>query len=178
MFIWKLLHGQILQFSLSVQWASLLTTIAKRHHQRGGGCQRECLWLRRPRGAAIFWLYLKLVVTPLGCRDNAYSSCGRDHRDRAPSLTNERGKGMVVDDYKSDSDIDPEDMRMFEEGFTRVDVRAEGPSRVLEIPSDFNLLEDTVELVPQFDLLCYAAKSESLREINDSALSRDLHDVY
>lgn len=36
---------------------------------------------------------------------------------------------------------------MLEEGFTRVDVRAEGRSRVLEIPSDFNILEDTVNLV-------------------------------
>lgn len=45
---------------------------------------------------------------------------------------------------------------------------------MLEIPSDFNLLEDTVELVPQFDLLCSAGESESLREINDSVLSRGM----
>lgn len=77
----------------------------------------------------------------------------------------------MVDDYEFDSDIDLEDMRMFEEGFTKVDVRAEGPSRVLAIPSDFNLLEDTVDLVPQFDLLCSAAESGSLREISDSGLS-------
>ncbi|XP_070007992.1 COP1-interactive protein 1-like [Nicotiana sylvestris] len=95
----------------------------------------------------------------------------------SPSLANEKGKGVIVDDYESDSDIDHKDMRMFEEGFTRVDVREEGPSRVLEIPSDFNLLEDTVELVPQFDLLCSAAESESLREINDSALSRGVAEM-
>ncbi|XP_019257729.1 PREDICTED: uncharacterized protein LOC109235940 [Nicotiana attenuata] len=62
-------------------------------------------------------------------------------------------------------------MRMFEEGFTRIDVRAEGLSRILEIPSDFNMLQDTVDLVPQFDLLCSAAESRSLQEINDSGLS-------
>lgn len=32
----------------------------------------------------------------------------------------ERLKGVVVEDYESDSDIDPKDMRMLEEGFTRV----------------------------------------------------------
>lgn len=51
-------------------------------------------------------------------------------------------------------------------------MRAEGPSRVLEISSNFNLLEDTVDLGPQFDLLCSAAESKSLREISNSGLSR------
>lgn len=88
------------------------------------------------------------------------------------SLASERLKGVVVNDYESDSDIDPEDMRLFEKSFTRVDMRAGGPSRVLEISSNFNLLENTVDLVEQFDLLCSAVESRFLREISDSGLSR------
>lgn len=38
---------------------------------------------------------------------------------RIPSSASEREKGVVVDDYESESDINPEDMRMFEEGYTR-----------------------------------------------------------
>ncbi|XP_070029875.1 uncharacterized protein [Nicotiana sylvestris] len=40
-------------------------------------------------------------------------------QNHAPSSANEKGKGIMVDDYEFESDIDPEDMRMFEEGFTR-----------------------------------------------------------
>lgn len=36
----------------------------------------------------------------------------------APSSVNERGKGVMVEDYEYESDINPEDMRMFEESFT------------------------------------------------------------
>lgn len=34
-------------------------------------------------------------------------------RARTPSSANERLKGVVVDNYEFDSDIDPDDVRMF-----------------------------------------------------------------
>lgn len=95
----------------------------------------------------------------------------------ASSSANERTKGAIIDDYEYDSNIDPEDIRMFDEGFTRVNVRADGPSRVLEIPSDYDLLEDMVDLVPQFDLLFSIAESRSLRGISDVGLSRGVAEM-
>ncbi|XP_070029779.1 uncharacterized protein [Nicotiana sylvestris] len=80
----------------------------------------------------------------------------------------------MVEEYESDSDIDPEDMRMFEGGFTRTEAREEGPSHILEVPSDFNLLQDMMDLVPQFDLLCSAAENGALQDVSDSELSRGL----
>lgn len=68
-----------------------------------------------------------------GCRDCFERPIIISAKPR-PSSTNEKGKCVVVDDYESYYGINPEDMMMFEEGFTRVEVRAEGPSRMLEIP--------------------------------------------
>lgn len=93
-------------------------------------------------------------------------------QNRAPSLANEKGKGVMVEDYESESYIDPEDMRMFEEGFTQTVVRAEGHSRILEILLDLNLLQDIVDLVPQLDLLCSAAENGALQDVSDTELSR------
>lgn len=49
----------------------------------------------------------------------------------------------MVDEYESDSDLDPDDVRIFEEGFTHTMVREGCPLCILEIPSDLNLLWDT-----------------------------------
>lgn len=49
---------------------------------------------------------------------------------------------------------------------------AGSPSRVLENPTDVNLLENTEDLAKQFDLLCSATESTSLRNLSDAGLSR------
>lgn len=59
---------------------------------------------------------------------------------RASSSTVERGKGVVVDDYESELDLDPDDVRMFEEGLTHSVVHAGGSAHILQIPSGVNLL--------------------------------------
>lgn len=42
------------------------------------------------------------------------------------SSTEEKGKSVAIDGYESGSDVDPEEERMFDEGFTQVEVRKEG----------------------------------------------------
>ncbi|XP_070017954.1 uncharacterized protein [Nicotiana sylvestris] len=44
-------------------------------------------------------------------------------RASVPSSAEEKGKSMAVDDYKTGSDVDPEKVRMFTKGFTRVEKR-------------------------------------------------------
>lgn len=51
-------------------------------------------------------------------------------------------------------------------------MEAGGPTRILKISFDLNLLQDTVDFMPQFDLLYSAAKSASLQDDSDSELSR------
>lgn len=46
--------------------------------------------------------------------------------DGVTSLTEERGKGIGEGGYETGSDIDPEEVRMLSEGFTRVEVRLKG----------------------------------------------------
>ncbi|XP_016507394.1 uncharacterized protein LOC107825072 [Nicotiana tabacum] len=89
---------------------------------------------------------------------------------RASSSAAERGKGVVVDDYESESDLDPDDVRMFEEGLTHSVVNAGGLARILRIPFGVNLLAEGEDLVPQFSLLCSEAENESLRSVPDAEL--------
>ncbi|XP_019238698.1 PREDICTED: uncharacterized protein LOC109218768 [Nicotiana attenuata] len=49
------------------------------------------------------------------------------------SLVAEGGTDAVEDEYESKSDLDPEDVRMFREGFTNPVGRAEGRSRFIEL---------------------------------------------
>lgn len=53
-----------------------------------------------------------------------------------PSLAEERSKGIVEDGYETSSDVDPEEVRRFNKGFTQVDVRLEGSSCTIVIPMD------------------------------------------
>lgn len=43
---------------------------------------------------------------------------------------------MVIDDDESGSYIDPEDIQMFDEGMTRVEVRTKGSTHAIVIPLD------------------------------------------
>lgn len=77
-------------------------------------------------------------------------------------MAEKKGKDVMVKNYESESYINLDYMRMFEKGFTRTVVIAEGPSYILEIPSDLNLQQDMVELVPQFYLFCSTVESGAL----------------
>ncbi|XP_019235472.1 PREDICTED: uncharacterized protein LOC109215815 [Nicotiana attenuata] len=79
----------------------------------------------------------------------------------------ERGKSAMVDEYESESDLDPDDVWMFEEGITHSVVNAGGSARLVEIPADVNLLTQGGSLVPQFSLPCSEAENESLRSVSD-----------
>lgn len=93
---------------------------------------------------------------------------------RASSSAAERGKGVVVDDYESESDLDPDDVRIFEEGITHSVVHAGGLAHILEISSDVNLLGDTEDLVSQFDILCSATENEALWNVPKSDLMNEV----
>nr|XP_009768952.1 PREDICTED: uncharacterized protein LOC104219887 [Nicotiana sylvestris] len=84
---------------------------------------------------------------------------------RVPPSAAERGKSVVVDEYESESDVDPDDVWMFEEDITHSMVRAGGAARMIEIPFDLNLLVQGDNLVPQLSLLCSEAVNGSLRNI-------------
>lgn len=71
----------------------------------------------------------------------------------APPLATERGKGVVVDEYESESDLDPDNVRMFEEGHTHSVVNAGDSTCDLQIPLGVNLLAEGEDLEPQFSLL-------------------------
>lgn len=88
-----------------------------------------------------------------------------------PSSAEERAKRVVVDDYKFGSDLDPEEVRIFDKGLTRVEVRTDCSSRSIIIPLDYDLLEDMVSMVPSFTPLCSAAENRTLQALKDSGLS-------
>lgn len=54
------------------------------------------------------------------------SDLSMSERVDIPSSAEKRAKGVAVDDYKSGSDVDPKEERIFDEGFTQVEVRTDG----------------------------------------------------
>lgn len=50
---------------------------------------------------------------------------------RASSSAAERGKDVVIDDYESESDLDPDDVRTFKDGLTHSVVNAGGSACTL-----------------------------------------------
>lgn len=69
---------------------------------------------------------------------------------------------MVVDGDESGSDIDLEEIQMFDEGLTRVEVRMEGSTRAIVIPLDYNLLMNIESVVPSLLPLCTGTESRIL----------------
>lgn len=57
---------------------------------------------------------------------------------------------MAVDEDELGSDVDPEEERMFDEGFTRIKVRTDESSCSIVIPLDCNLLTNMETVVPSF----------------------------
>lgn len=88
-----------------------------------------------------------------------------------PSSAEERAKGIVEDGYEIDFDIDPEEVRRFNERFTRVEVRLEGFSHTIVIPIDRDLLVNTEDAVPSLGPLCSNTEDRTLATFNDAALS-------
>nr|XP_009766810.1 PREDICTED: uncharacterized protein LOC104218108 [Nicotiana sylvestris] len=139
-----------------------------------------------PSGATFPWQCLKLAATVTGSQGikAAVSTSDRpssSRPNRASSLAPERGKGVVVDDYEFDSNLDPDDVRMFEEGFThtvgyllKISYKKGSTQNTGCNTSELNLLRDTKGLVPQFGLLCSAAECEALRDVSEIEL---MHEV-
>lgn len=76
-----------------------------------------------------------------------------------------------MDGYVTDSDINPEEVQIFTEGFTRVEVRLEGTIRTIVIPLDRDLLMNTENVVPSLGPLCSNARGRTLQMFDDVALS-------
>ncbi|XP_009764559.1 uncharacterized protein [Nicotiana sylvestris] len=60
---------------------------------------------------------------------------------------------------------------MFDEGFTRVEVRTERSTRTIVIPLDFDLLVNTESVVPSLVPLCSSTENMTLRTFKDANLS-------
>lgn len=83
-------------------------------------------------------------------------------QDDVPSSAEERGKSVVLDGYKTSSDVDLEEVRIISEGFTWVEVRLEGSTRTIIIPLDRYLLVDTKNVIPSLGPLCFNAEGRHL----------------
>lgn len=88
-----------------------------------------------------------------------------------PSSFKVRGKGVTVDGYESGSNVDPEEERIIDEGFTRVEVRIKGSTRTIVIPLDCDLLTNTESVVPSLVPLYSGAENRTLRTFKDANLS-------
>lgn len=78
---------------------------------------------------------------------------------------------MAADGYDSGSDIDPEEVRMFNEGFTRVEVRTEGTTHNIVILLDHDLSKNTESVVPSLGPLYSSTEYRILRAFDDATLS-------
>lgn len=87
------------------------------------------------------------------------------------SSTNRKGMTVVVDDDGSSSNIDPEEVRTFNEGFTRVEVITKGSTQNIVIPLDYNLLTNSESVVPALIPLCTGAENRNLHTFKDADLS-------
>lgn len=85
---------------------------------------------------------------------------------RVPPSAAEKGKSVEVDDYESKSNLDPDDVRMFEEGIAHSVFTWGGVSPCSPQKGD--------NMVPQFSLLCSKAENEFLRNIFDAELSDEV----
>lgn len=88
-----------------------------------------------------------------------------------PSSTEESERGVIIDDFESGSDVDPEEEKMFDGGLTRVEVRTNGSSHSIVIPLDCNLLTNTESMVPSLVPLCSGAENKTLQSFKDADLS-------
>nr|XP_009761257.1 PREDICTED: uncharacterized protein LOC104213453 [Nicotiana sylvestris] len=82
-----------------------------------------------------------------------------------------RRKMVIVEDDGSGSDIDPEDVRAFEERFTRVEVRTERSTRNTAIHLCFNLLVNSECLFLALAPLCAESENRTLQTLKDANLS-------
>lgn len=88
-----------------------------------------------------------------------------------PSSVELRGKNVVVGCYESGSNIDPQEVRMYNEGFTRVEMRTEGTTRSIIIPLDLDLLKRMESIVPDLGPLYSRTEERTLQTLDDDALS-------
>lgn len=101
-----------------------------------------------------------LVSEPLSSKPVGVSSSAED-----------RAKDVVEDDYETSFDIDPEEVRRCNEGFTRAEMRLEGSSHTIVIPMDRDLLVDTEDTVPSLGPLYSNTEGRTLATFDDVALS-------
>lgn len=99
------------------------------------------------------------------------SDLSTSKRTYIPSPAEERGKNVAVDGDESGSDIDLEEIQMFDEGLTRVEVRMEGSTRNIIIPLNCNLLTIIERVVPSLVPLCTSTESRTLQTFKDADLS-------
>lgn len=88
-----------------------------------------------------------------------------------PSSTEEAEKGAIGDEFESDSYIDPEEERMFDEGLTPVEVRTDGTSHLIVIPLDCNLMTSMESVVPALVTICSSVEHKTLESFKDADLS-------
>lgn len=86
------------------------------------------------------------------------------HRDKpsplrpidVPSVsTHERGKGAVDGNFENGSDLDPDEVWIQSEGFTCIEFRLDGSSRIITVPMDRDLLANIEDIVPFLGPLFY-----------------------
>lgn len=90
------------------------------------------------------------------------------------SPTGDRGKTIAEDGDESGSDVYLDDLRMIDVGLTHLEVILEGGLRTITIPMDHDLLVKTEEVVPGLGPLCSDVEGKTLKEIDDSALSKSI----
>ncbi|XP_009760617.1 uncharacterized protein [Nicotiana sylvestris] len=95
----------------------------------------------------------------------------------APSPADGRGKGVADDGYETGFDLDADEMRMMEEGFTQLKVRLEGSTRTIAIPMDRDLLKVMENMVLALGPLCFNVEDKTLQELDDVTLSRSIADL-
>lgn len=70
--------------------------------------------------------------------------------------------------------MDLDDLRMIDEGLTQIKVRLVVGTRTIIIPIDGDLLKNTEEVVSSPGPLCFDSEGVTLREINDSTLTKNI----
>lgn len=88
-----------------------------------------------------------------------------------PFSTEEAEKGATGDDIELDSDVNPYEERMFDEGLIWVEVRSDGTSCLIVIPLDCNLMTSKGNIVPNPAPLCSSVEHRTLESFKDTNLS-------
>lgn len=78
-------------------------------------------------------------------------------------------QGIIEDGYETDNRC--RGIMRDNEGFTRVEIRLDGPSRTIAIPMDRDLLVDMKDVILSLGPICSNVEGRTLATINDSALS-------